>query len=152
MQSFGWTESARHVLADAREEASVLKHERVRLEHLLLALAKSNDGTLVRIWAGLVVDSTDLARVTLASLPAGQSWHEDPGVPFTAEAKRVLEFAMREASTLSEDAVEPAHILLGLFHLGEDTATHMLQERGVTADRVRAILTDLRGRPVPDPP
>jgi ATP-dependent Clp protease ATP-binding subunit ClpC len=150
MQGYNFTETVRRSLADAREEASALKHEYVSAGHLLLGLAKSKDRTLLQIWSGLDIDPADIRRDTLAGLPTGQAEHNDSDLPYTTYAKRVLEFAMREASALKDDAVEPTHILLGVARLGDDTAARVLRKRGVTTDRVRAVLADLRGRPLPE--
>jgi ATP-dependent Clp protease ATP-binding subunit ClpC len=147
MQGYNFAETLRRSLADAREEASALKHEHVTPEHLLLGLANSKDRTLLQIWSGLDVDPADLRRAALASVPSGKSAQHSSDLPYTTDAKRVLEFAMREASALKDTAVEPTHILLGIARLGDGIAARVLREGGVTIDRIRAVLADLRDRP-----
>jgi ATP-dependent Clp protease ATP-binding subunit ClpC len=148
MQGYDFTETVRRSLADAREEASALKHDYVSPKHLLLGLTKSPDRTLLEIWLGLDIDPADIRRATLASLPTGQTERTDADLPYTTGAKRVLEFAMREASALKDDSVEPTHILLGLARLGDDSIADILRKQGATIDRIRAVLADLRGRPL----
>jgi ATP-dependent Clp protease ATP-binding subunit ClpA len=150
MQGHRFTEAATRVLADAREKAWTLTHETVRPDHLLFGLARSKDRTLLQLWARLGIDPAEIGRAALADLPPGNPENDDTHPPYTSFSKRVIEFAMREASALNDDTVEPTHILLGVIQLGDDTVAHVLRERAVTADRVRAAFGDLRGRPVPE--
>jgi hypothetical protein len=60
----------------------------------------------------------------------------------------VLVFAMHEVSALKDEAVEPTHTLLGVACLGDDIAARVLSERSITTDPVRAVVAELRGRPV----
>ena len=150
MQGYHFTETVRRVLEAAREEASKLMHESVRPDHLLLGLARSKDKTLLQVWSRLNVDPVEIGRATLAGIPDGKLKNSDSDTPYTSHAKRVLETAMREASTLGDDLVGPTHLLLGLVHLDAEAVAQVLQQRGVTAQRVRAALADLRGEPSPE--
>jgi ATP-dependent Clp protease ATP-binding subunit ClpA len=151
MQSHHFTEIARDVLEDAWDEASTLRHDTVRPDHLLLGLARSSDSTLRKIWSRLNIDPAEIRVAALADLPSGKPENKDSDRPYTSSSKRVIEHAMREASALGDHAVEPTHLLLGLVQLADDMVAHLLKERGVTARLVRTILADLRGRPVPEP-
>jgi ATP-dependent Clp protease ATP-binding subunit ClpA len=150
MQGHRFPEATTRVLADAREKAWTLTHEMVRPGHLLFGLARSKDRTLLQLWARLDIDPDEVGRAALANLPPGNPESDDTHPPFTSFSKRVIEFAMREASALGDDTVEPTHILLGVIQLGDDTVARVLRERGVTADGVRAAFGDVRGRLVPE--
>jgi ATP-dependent Clp protease ATP-binding subunit ClpC len=151
MQSYNFTQTLRRSLAAAREEASALKHDHIGPEHILLGLASSEDETLLLIWSGLDIDPAEIRRATLASFPNGQTEHHGSDLRYTSSAKRVLEFTMAEASVLKdEDGVGPTHILLGISRLGDEVATRVMRELGMSTDQIRSALEGVRRRALPE--
>jgi ATP-dependent Clp protease ATP-binding subunit ClpA len=146
VQGYNITETVRRALVIAREQCHVLKHEQVEPEHILLGLVDSKDETLLQIWSGLNIDPEKIRGATLAIRPRGHNDHHATDAPYSRSAKQSIEFAMREAMVLKEDSVEPTHLLLGIARLENEASTHMLQERGVTTESIRAALSKLRGR------
>jgi len=144
MQGYSITETARLSLAAARQECSALKHDYIRPEHILLGLASSDDRTLLQVWSGLNIDPVDIRRATLARLSPGRADNDGPDVPYSSGARRVLEFAMHEASALEADDLGPTYILLGIARLQGEAAASVLQEWGATTDRIRTVLAELR--------
>ena len=61
-------------------------------------------------------------------------------IPFTADAKKVLELSLREALAMRSRSITDGHIALGLLR-GGGTALEVLRERGVDAGGLRAELT-----------
>jgi ATP-dependent Clp protease ATP-binding subunit ClpA len=59
------------------------------------------------------------------------------GLPFTPEAKRALELALREAIRLDQRSIGPEHVLLGLLGL-DATSTQLLRAQGIDARRLRS--------------
>jgi ATP-dependent Clp protease ATP-binding subunit ClpA len=151
MQGYNYTESLRRALVVARQEASALQHSAVSPEHFLLGLASSEDPTLLQIWSRLGIDSAVLRRATLASTPSGEAESTSSELPFTSSAKRVIVFAMSEASVLKDaDGLGPEHLLLGITRLDAEAAARVLRDLGVTNERVREVLALVRGRPLPE--
>jgi len=150
MRGYKFTETVRRSLAAAHQEASALKHDYIGPEHILLGLTSSEDETLLQIWSRLGIDPTNIRRDALASLPKGRTEHSVSGLPYTANAKHVLEFAMAEASVLMDDSVGPTHILLGIMRLGDEAAARVLRDRGVTNYQIPAILGKSRARALPE--
>ncbi|MCC6616084.1 MAG: hypothetical protein IT320_21620 [Anaerolineae bacterium] len=60
---------------------------------------------------------------------------------FTANARNSLSAAQREAELEQATLIEVRHLLAGLAQLppGESTAAHVLNELGVTTDKLRAL-------------
>ena len=56
---------------------------------------------------------------------------------FTVGAREVVTTAVAEASSLGHPAVGPEHVLLGLLHPGVGVGREVLNDAGLTADRVR---------------
>jgi ATP-dependent Clp protease ATP-binding subunit ClpC len=149
MRGYNFTQPLRRSLQAAFQEASALRHDSVGPEHILLGLASSADETLLQIWSRLGIDPADIRRDTLAGFPNGQTEHNVSVLPYTTSAKRVLEFAMAEASVLKdEDSVGPTHVLLGIARLGDEVAARVLRDRGITTDQIRNALGGLRGQPL----
>ena len=67
-------------------------------------------------------------------------------IPFTKDAKKALELALREAIALKHDYIGTEHLLLGLLH-GAGPAHDVLIGREVRLDVARVIVEELvRGR------
>jgi len=120
----------------AREEADGFKHGYIGTEHILLGLLRDPEG-----FAGHVLGSFDLTVervrgevVRMVGLGeeavAGQ-------IPFTPEAKRVLELADREAIGLGHHYIGTEHILLGLISLNDGVAERILLDLDAGPDKVR---------------
>jgi ATP-dependent Clp protease ATP-binding subunit ClpA len=76
---------------------------------------------------------------------AGLFGHRSVGgghLPFTAEAKKTLGAALREALVLGHGFIGTEHLLLGLIGTDQDTAWLLLRQLGLTADRqaVRSLV------------
>src|SRR5678815_853931 len=116
MHGYNFTEHVRKVLANARNEAVRLHHEYVGTEHLLLSIARTNDGV-----AGAVLDGLDISRDAIIALledtvkPGRGTEDVGPDLPYTSRAKKTLELAMAEARSLSHGYVGTEHLLLGLI-------------------------------------
>lgn len=66
-------------------------------------------------------------------------------IPFSRDAKKVLEIALREAIMLKHNYIGCEHIALGMLHSG--TAAEFLRARGVSSEPARIIVQELvRGR------
>jgi ATP-dependent Clp protease ATP-binding subunit ClpA len=66
-------------------------------------------------------------------------------IPFTSEAKKSLELALREALRLSSNEITALHIVLGTVR-AEGQATAVLSRLGVPPEAVRRAVLDQLGR------
>ena len=66
-------------------------------------------------------------------------------IPFTSNAKRVLELSVEEARQLGHNYVGTEHLLLGLIREGEGVAAKVLSEMGVDRKKVRDETLKLLG-------
>ena len=64
-------------------------------------------------------------------------------IPFSAETKRVLQFAAEEADRLGHNYIGTEHLLLGLIREGEGVAAQVLQKLGADLNRVRQTVIQL---------
>src|SRR6266511_3672749 len=93
-----FTERARRVVVLAQEEARMLNHGYIGTEHILLGLIHEGEGV-----AATALESLGISRMAVRSEVEeiiGQGEAAPTGhIPFTPRAKKVLEFALREASS-----------------------------------------------------
>jgi ATP-dependent Clp protease ATP-binding subunit ClpA len=118
-----FTDRARRVLVVAQDEARELGHPFIRPEHIGLGLLVSGGpaGRALQDF-GATLDAT--RNRVIASLPAGDSLAGER-LPFTPEAKKVLELSLREALRLKHNYIGTEHILLGLLRNDEVFASNI---------------------------
>jgi ClpA/ClpB-like protein len=146
----GFTQRARHVITLAREEAERLNHGMVGTEHILLAIIREGEGG-----AGNVLESLDInperVRAEIESTIGMGERIPYQEVPFTPQAKKVLELALDEARRLGHNYISTEHLLLGLIREGEGVAAHVLKAMGADLERTRAQVPRLLGEPTLKP-
>ena len=132
-----FTERARRVIILAREEAGRFRHDFVGTEHVLLGLIRDGEGiataVLQRLGLRLETVKAEVERA-LAGFPKTLTFGE---VPFTPQAKRVLELSIEEARQLGHNYIGTEHLLLGLMKEGQSIAAKILESLGARLDEVR---------------
>ena len=137
-----FTDRARRVVVEAQEEARTLNHSYMGTEHILLGLIHEGNGTGAKALESLGI-SLDTVRQQVQEI-IGQGQHAPSGrIPFTPQAKKVLELALQESRALGHDYIGTEHILLGLLRQGDGVAGHVLSELGADLDGVRAQVVRL---------
>jgi ATP-dependent Clp protease ATP-binding subunit ClpC len=129
-----FTDRARRVIVVAQNEARELGHPLIRPEHLALGLLQGK-GVACRALNDFGVTYAETRARVVAATPAGQALAGER-LPFTPEAKKVLELSLREALRLKHKYIGTEHLLLGLLRMDEQLA----------ADLFAVNLELLRGR------
>lgn len=140
-----FTERARKVIILAREEAIRLGHNFVGTEHLLLGLVREGDGLATAILKKLNVNLTTLKGEVEKIVSVGSQTTPAGEVPFTPQAKKVLEYAISEARSMGHNYIGTEHLLLGLIREGEGIASLVLRDFGVTIPAAKAQAQELLG-------
>jgi len=140
-----FTDRARRVVVLAQEEARMLDHDYIGTEHLLLGLIHEGDGVAAKALRALDVDLDTLRREVEALVGRGQQAQRGH-IPFTPQAKKTLELALRESVHLGHDYIGTEHLLLGLVREGEGPAAQVLEQRGIELNAVRQeVIRQLHG-------
>ena len=137
-----FTDRARRVVVLASEEAHLLNHGYVGTEHMLLGLIHEGEGVACQALIAMGVDGESILKAVEDRVGVGttrQSGH----VPFTPRAKKIFEFALREALQLDHNYIGTEHLLLGLLRLGEGTGFEVLREAGVEGEAARKTVLHL---------
>ena len=141
-----FTERARHVVQLAQEEARTLKHDYIGTEHILLGLLREEQGLAARVLQGLGITVEHVRTQVLTTVGSGEAVTTGQ-IPFTPRAKKVLELALREALSLSQDHIGTEHILLGLVDENEGLGARLLLDLGAPPDRIRSAVLRVRSSP-----
>ncbi len=121
----------------------MLKHDSIGCEHLLLAVVRAESGRAELIFKSLnTTAERTRARVVRSLGPGAAAASGEVG--FTHEAKKALEFSLREALSLNHHLVGPEHILLGLLRKEEGLATRSLSLLDVDAEQLARAAKAIR--------
>ncbi len=142
-----FTDQARRAVSLAQEEARMLRHNRVGTEHILLGLLQVEDGVAALSLEALGISLAAVREQVEESMERGR-WAPPVNIPYTPQAKKVLDMSLREALALGHHTIGTEHILLGLIREGEGPAARMLAAFGADLSLVRqqvlALLDDSR--------
>jgi hypothetical protein len=130
-----FTPRARGVVVEAQNKAHNAGNAEIRPEHLVLGLLADKTSLACRVLSGQGVDLDALrGRVTLperaADVPAL--------IPFSGQARKMLELTFREALRLGHNYIGTEHILLAVLELEDGDGP--LHASGLEKDRVEADL------------
>jgi ATP-dependent Clp protease ATP-binding subunit ClpA len=145
-----FTEGGRRAILHSEEEAKRLNRSAVQPEHIFLGLVSDTDKVAGTILAQLGV-TIDVARQKVEAIAGrGDSAPRDREIRFSAEAKRVLRFALDEARHLGHGYLGTEHMLLALFHLDDASGgvvLEVMRQFQLSGERVRELVMQRVGAP-----
>ena len=140
-----FTDRARKIIALAQKEAERFHHDYIGTEHLLLGLVKEGSGVAVTALNNLNVDVDKVRREVEKLVVVNDKEAPTAPLPFTPQAKRVLELASEEARALGHPYIGTEHILLGLLSENDSVAAQVLINLDLKLEDVRNEILDLLG-------
>ncbi|MBA3846399.1 MAG: ATP-dependent Clp protease ATP-binding subunit, partial [Planctomycetes bacterium] len=140
-----FTDRARKIIALAQKEAERFHHDYIGTEHLLLGLVKEGSGVAVTALNNLSVDVEKVRREVEKLVVVNDKEAPTAPLPFTPQAKRVLELASEEARALGHPYIGTEHILLGLLSENDSVAAQVLINLDLKLEDVRNEILDLLG-------
>lgn len=174
-----FTRDARAVVTEAQQVARRVRADRIEALHLLVAMIEDTSGVAGRalaaegVTAGVAdhrarhqgIDAEALASLGIDLDQVSASAEETFGpdaltrgrgrsprhLPFSREAKKLLEVGLREAVRLGDRHIDSGHLLLALARL-KDSGAHRTLLQSLTAadsslDRLCTTLAQQRGEP-----
>src|SRR4051812_29970482 len=100
-----FTDRARKVMQLANQEAQRFNHDYIGTEHILLGLVKQGSGVAANVPKTLDVDLRKVRLEVEKLVQSGPDMVTMGKLPQTPRAKKVIEYAIEEARTLSHDSV-----------------------------------------------
>ena len=142
------TQKVRDALTAAQALAIRQSHQTVDVEHLLLALLQQEDGLIPRLFARMNVPVPELAErleEALAKLPQVSGDRGD-NLYISGRLNRILIQAQDLAARMKDDFLSAEHLVLAMIEdAGDNPASRLLREFGVTKDRFMKTLQEIRG-------
>jgi ATP-dependent Clp protease ATP-binding subunit ClpC len=138
-----YTERARRVLFFARYEATQLGSTSIETEHLLLGLIREGKGLTSRIFARSHLSLESIRKEIEGRTVFREKVSTSVEIPFSAETKRVLQFAAEEADRLLHTYIGTEHLLLGILREERSVAASILYEKGMRLASVREDIVQL---------
>ena len=141
-----YTEKAQEAILAAQRVAEQSNHAQIDPEHLLLALVEQADGIVPALLRKMSVEPKPMAdqvRADLAKQPAAYGGSQPALSP---RLRKVTEAAESEAERLKDEFVSTEHLLLGIAgEGGRHVSARLLQQHGISKDRIFEVLTQVRG-------
>jgi ATP-dependent Clp protease ATP-binding subunit ClpC len=138
-----YTERARRVLFFARYEATQLGSMSIETEHLLLGLIREGKGLTSRIFARSHLSLESIRKEIEGRTIFREKVSTSVDIPFSADTKRVLQFAAEEADRLLHTYIGTEHLLLGILREERSVAAQILYEKGMRLASVREDIVQL---------
>src|SRR5436190_6907161 len=141
-----YTEKAQEAVLTAQRLAGEMSHAQIEPEHLLVALVEQHEGVVPEVLRKVGADPAQIgrgARELLAKSPQAYGGSE-PGL--SPRLRAIADFAQAEAERLKDEFVSTEHLLVAIAtEPGRSPAARLLNERGLTRDKIFAALTSVRG-------
>jgi ATP-dependent Clp protease ATP-binding subunit ClpA len=141
---------AKRVLALSQDEAIRLNHNYIGPEHLLLGLAREGEGIAARALEALGATLFNLRTTVEKLLGRGDAPIPPREITLSPHTKRVIEYAIEEASKLCHGNVGTEHLLLGLVRHSGHQSGGVLAAAGVSLESLRDKVISLLGAPAQD--
>jgi len=141
------TLKAQEAFQDAQRTAEKYGHQAIDAEHVLLSLIRQPEGTVETILKKMGSDPSVIAREVeklLDRMPkvsgagGGQTY-------VTPRLNGIMEKAFQEAERMNDEYMSVEHILIAMTEDKQDPAARILQNAGVTKDKIFQVLVDIRG-------
>jgi ATP-dependent Clp protease ATP-binding subunit ClpC len=143
-----FTERARKVIILAREEAEKNQHEYLGTEHLLMGILRDGGGVAIAVLQRLGADLRQIKLEVERHMPPISTTLVIGDIPFTARAKKVLEYAVEEARSMGHSYIGTEHMLLGLIREKEGVAARILISLNLHYTEIREQTINLLREPV----
>jgi enamine deaminase RidA (YjgF/YER057c/UK114 family) len=137
-----YTEGARRALFFARYEASQFGSISIETEHLLLGLIREPSKVIGLVFTHIPLEETRREIERLSRLREKVSTAVE--IPFSAETKRVLQYAAAEADRLIHDDISTEHLLLGILQEERCVAASVLVKQGMRLSTAREAVVQAR--------
>ena len=151
-----FTERAQEAAQRAAEIIQRYGHNQIDTEHILLALIEQPQGVVTQLLEILKVDPENFKErldYILRTSPKANIFGGGAGQVFmTPRVKRIIDQANEEANRLKDEYISTEHIFLAILSERNTPAARLLEDLGITRQRVLDAIDELRGgQKVTDP-
>jgi ATP-dependent Clp protease ATP-binding subunit ClpB len=141
-----YTEKAQEAVLGAQQLAEQSSHAQIEPEHLLVALVEQPEGIVPEVLRKMSADPADIARAARALLAKIPQAYGGSSPSLSPRLKLVTDLAQAEAERLKDEFVSTEHLFIAIAsETGRSPAAKLLNDRGLTRDKIFAALTSVRG-------
>ena len=144
-----FTDRARKVISLARQKAQKYDHDYVGTEHILLGLIKEKHGVGATALRAFDIDMKQLRKDIEKIDESKPHADEIHALHPTPEAKKVIEYALKETRDLHNNFIGTEHLLLGLIETEDGVASKVLADRGITLEAAKQKIVEIP-KPIED--
>ena len=133
----------------AKQEALDLHSNKVGTEHLLLALAKEDEGIAAEALRSLDIsydDIMDTLKEVQTTVPEPSEETEAAKLAFTPLVISVMERSFRVARENNQTYVSTEHLLIGIVEEGNGMAMDILMRLGVSSASIKKAIEKLTAK------
>jgi signal peptidase I len=143
-----FTKSAIQAIMLAQEEARRMGHSRVGSEQILLGLVREKEGIAAEILASLGVQLSDV-RAEVENIIGHGTEAVVQEIPFTPNAKSLLQSASAEAQDLKHDYIGTEHLLIAIARADSGVGVQVLKNLNVDLNTLltQALSALKKGKP-----
>jgi len=151
-----FTERAQEAAQRAAEIIQRYGHNQIDTEHILLALIEQPQGVISQLLEILKIDPENFSErldYILRTSPKANIFGGGAGQVFiTPRVKRIIDQANQEANRLKDEYISTEHIFLAILGEKNTPAARLLEDLGISRQRVIEAIDELRGgQKVTDP-
>jgi ATP-dependent Clp protease ATP-binding subunit ClpB len=141
-----FTEKAQEAILGAQQQAEQAGHPQLEPEHLLVTLVEQRDGVVPALLRKAEIEPDRLAQAARAELARLPKAYGGAQPILSPRFRAVVDAARGEAARLKDEFVSTEHLLLAIgSEPGRAPAARLLQQLGLTRDRVLELLAQVRG-------
>ncbi len=131
-----FTERARQVVVMAQEGARLANSGSIEPIHILYGISREEEGSGAR-----TLDKLGITIGLIETWIPARGRDSDGQLPFTPNAKKAMELALREALSLGHNYIGTEHLLLGLIRTDDEPSSVAVSEffdsLNITQDQIR---------------
>src|SRR6266513_1746447 len=141
-----YTEKAQEAILGAQRLAEQMSHAQIEPEHVLTALVEQREGIVPELLRKMNVDPGVVARGARELLSRLPQAYGGSQAGLSPRLKLIGDSAQAEAGRLKDEYVSTEHLFVAIAtETGRSPAAKLLQQHGITPDKVLQALTSIRG-------
>jgi ATP-dependent Clp protease ATP-binding subunit ClpB len=140
-----FTEKAQEAILTAQRETQERRLAQLEPEAILHGLLIQTDGVVPQVLHKAGIDPSLVLREATAELDRLPKLQYSAEPTVSSGTRKVLDQAEKEARQFGDEYISAEHLLLGVMSVSDSAAARLLQRHGLTTDKAKAALKEIRG-------
>ena len=138
--------SGKDILYSAKQIAIANCHERLTIIHIVLAIFRSRDFSLIEMFQKLNVNTDSLKeylRKELVNIPQKNILQK---IVYSAQTEKLIDLAIKKRGTTSDNQVSAVHFLLAVCSVAENDLKEQLAKNNLQEETIRNLLEEKQAK------